>query len=256
MKTTISIKYVTIYFPHGLHRFCLRQITTALATFSIIFFTNISLASTENELKCGGLDNAFGPFDYRVANAANKKIVEGNHFTYEVEYLIQQKTGPFGGDIDYTLRAFPNHPRALKSMMELGFKAKTEKPAGAKWPVWCYFDRAIRFRPDDVQAKMVYAIYLHRKGKPKEAIEQLQQVQSLVSDNANVHYNMGLIFLDLGDYENSLAHAHKAYALGFQLEGLRNRLKRANRWRDPQAEAVAPGTEQTTEPETKPSPPQ
>ena len=233
MKTTISINGTTILLPKGIQRLFLRQATTILAALFITSFTNISLAATANELRCGGLENAFGPFDSRVANDDNKKLVERAHFTREVEYLIRRKTGPFGKDIDYTLRAFPNHPRALKSMMDLGFKAKKEKPDGASWPVWCYFDRAIRFTPDDGQVKMIFAIYLNRIGKRTEAIEQLHQAQKLLPESANIHYNLGLIFLDLGDFENSLAHAHKAYALGFQLPGLRNRLKQANEWREP-----------------------
>lgn len=233
MKTTISINGTTILLPKRMQRLFLRQATPVLAALFITSFTNISLAATANELRCGGLENAFGPFDYRVANDDNKKLVERAHFTREVEYLIRRKTGPFGKDIDYTLRVFPNHPRALKSMMDLGFKAKKETPEGATWPVWCYFDRAIRFTPDDGQVKMIFAIYLNRIGKRTEAIDQLHQAQKLLPESANIHYNLGLIFLDLGDFENSLVHAHKAYALGFQLPGLRNRLKQANEWREP-----------------------
>jgi tetratricopeptide (TPR) repeat protein len=80
---------------------------------------------------------------------------------------------------------------------------------------------------------MIFAIYLNRIGKRTEAIDQLHQAQKLLPESANIHYNLGLIFRELGDFENSLAHAHKAYALGFQLPGLRNRLKQANEWREP-----------------------
>lgn len=233
MKTTISTNGTNIFFRKRMHRFFLRPITTTLAAFFITSFTNVSLAATANELRCGGLENAFGPLDYRIASADNKKLVERAHFTREVEYLVHRKIGEFGRDIDYTLRVFPNHPRALKSMMDLGFRTKTEKPPGANWPVWCYFDRAIRFTPDDGQVKTIYAIYLNRIGKRTEAIDQLHQAQKLLPESGNIHYNLGLIFLDLGEFENSLLHAHKAYALGFQLPGLRNRLKEANKWKEP-----------------------
>lgn len=205
---------------------------TALAV-CLLAFSNVSSAVSENEFICGELDNAYGPFDYRVAPDYNKRLVERAHFTREVEHLVRPKTGPFGHDIDYTLRAFPNHPRALKSMMELGLRTKARKPEGAKWPVWCYFDRAIRFRPDDGQVRMVFSIYLYRTGKYKEAVDQLYQAEKLLPESANLHYNMGTILLDLGEFEKSLVHAHKAYALGFQLPGLRNRLKAANKWREP-----------------------
>lgn len=192
------------------------------------------MAFSNDSFRCGSLENAFGPFDYRIATPDNKRLVEGAHFTREVEQLIRGKnsSGP-AGDLDYTLRVFPNHPRALNSMMEYTFRIKNEQPYGAQWPVWCYFVRAIRFQPDDPQVKMLYAIYLKRKGKLQESAAQLEEAQEFVEDNANLHYNMGLIYLDLGEFEKSLKHAHQAYLLGFPLEGLRNRLKRAGKWKDP-----------------------
>ena len=214
----------------------------AITLLAVMLYASDGFAATENELRCGQLNNAFGPFDYRVTTDDNKRLVENAHFTPQVEHLIKGQSTYLGGDIDYTLRVFPNHPRALKSLMELSFRIKTENPTGTHWPVWCYFDRAIRFRADDAQVRMVYAIYLHRKGKPREAIEQLNQAKDFTGDNANIHYNLGLIFLDVGDYENSLIHAHKAYALGFQLEGLRNRLMRANKWHEPQAVIIESDT--------------
>ena len=54
-----------------------------------------------------------------------------------------------GGDLDYTLRAFPNHHVALMAMAKLGEKQKTARPAGAKYGVECYFQRAVSFRGDD-----------------------------------------------------------------------------------------------------------
>ena len=59
------------------------------------------------------LHNAFGPFDYRTATKDKLKLVESYHFTPKVESLIGGQSGTLGADIDYTLRAFPNHPRAL-----------------------------------------------------------------------------------------------------------------------------------------------
>jgi len=205
-----------------------------------------TLGATDNEFRCGSLQNAHGPFDYRSATPAERGLVEGAHFTPQVEQLIRGQQGYLVSDIDYTLRAFPNHPRALKSMMELGFRSKTDKVFGANWPVWCYFDRAIRFKADDPLVRLVYAMYLHRKGKSSEAIVQLKEAEKLGTDSANLHYNMGLIYLDAGDFESSLTQAHKAYELGFQLEGLRNRLKRANKWREPQPKTIALDAEQTS----------
>jgi len=158
--------------------------------------------------ECGDLANAYGPYDYRK-DRDKLVIVEGAHFTQDVEALRAGRTGPVGGDIDYTLRASPNHPRALIAMANLG---------------------AIRFAGNDPMVRLIYGTYLSRVGKPQEAIKQLEIARSLDPDNANIHYNLGLIYLDLKDYPKAREHAERAYALGFALPGLRKRLEEAGQW--------------------------
>lgn len=187
---------------------------------------------------CGSLKNGYGPFDYWV-DKGPIAIVLMAHFTPGVETLTQTATGPFGGDIDYTLRAIPNHPNALMSMMRLAEREKTERPRGARYSVECYFDRAMRFRPKDGMVRMVYAEYLGKHGRNKEALEQLEIAQDLLGANANLHYNIALAYFGLGQYDKSLSHAHKAYALGFNLPGLRNKLERAGKWREATPEEMA-----------------
>ena len=107
----------------------------------------VQAQENKGPVACGELANAFGPFDYRSASEEDRRLVNGAHFTEQVETLKSGKTTNWpGGDIDYTLRAFPNHPRALLAMMNLSFKEKRLKPNSAHWPVECYFDRAERFR--------------------------------------------------------------------------------------------------------------
>jgi tetratricopeptide (TPR) repeat protein len=182
---------------------------------------------------CGELKNGFGPFDYRTASPEDKDVVERRHFTLRVEHLAQGQTVTHpGGDIEYTLRVFPNHPRALFAMVRLGEKENRDKPIGSPYTISCWFDRAIRFTPNDGSVRLVFGIYLSRKGKTNEAIEQLQAAGKLGGDSANVHYNLGLAYFDLKEYEKSFEHAHAAYELGFPLAGLRNKLKQVGKWRD------------------------
>ena len=89
----------------------------------------------------------YGPFDYRTESKETKERVESAHFTADVESLKKGATGLLAQDIDYTLRAFPNHPRALLAMSTLGLRSKSVKPPGANWTVHCYFERAIRGVP-------------------------------------------------------------------------------------------------------------
>lgn len=184
--------------------------------------------------ECGELANAYGPFDYRTSRD-KLAIVESLHFTPDVEALRRGSTTRVGGDIDYTLRASPNHPRALIAMANLGRSLNTEQPPGAKYTLACYFDRALRFADNDPTVRLVYGTYLTRVGRQKDAIQQLQVALKLDEGNANIHYNLGLVYLDLKDYPKAREHAQRAYALGFALPGLRKRLEEAGQWMPAQA---------------------
>ena len=187
---------------------------------------------------CGELNNAYGPYDYR-SDRDKLPIVEIAHFTPEVEALMRGLTGLVGGDIDYTLRAFPNHHRALLTMMRLGERTKSVQPAGAKYTVDCYFQRAVRFKPDDTTARMLFANYLLKNGRSAEANQQMEQTLALAGDNPFTHYNAGLVYLDMKNYEKALQQAHTAYALGFSRPELREALKKVGKWVEPPADATS-----------------
>lgn len=180
---------------------------------------------------CGPLQNAYGPFDYRT-HRAKLEIVERYHFTPGVEALQGGNTSSMGGDIDYTLRASPNHPRALMAMANLALRDRTKHVHGAHYTVDCYFDRAIRFAPTDGTVYMIYGTYLFRAGEKAKALKMLEEAEATAEDNANLHYNLGLVYLDAGQYDKALVHAQKAYALGFPLPGLKNKLVAAGKWQD------------------------
>src|ERR1039457_1952950 len=103
----------------------------------IIFMASGSLHAADF---CGELANAYGPFDYRnSAFASNLYLIERAHFTPEVEQGVKGNAGYIGQDLDYTLRAFPNHHRALATMAKLGLKGNSVQVNQAKYPVGCYF---------------------------------------------------------------------------------------------------------------------
>ena len=172
-----------------------------------------------NDYVCGSLQNGYGPYDYR-SDKDKLRIVEQYHLTPEVVNLVSGATGAIGGDLDYTLRAFPNHHVALMAMAKLGEKQKTAKPTGAKYGVECYFQRAIRFRNDDEIVRILYASYLSKAGKRAEALSQLNEAAQLGSDSANANYNMGLIFFDLKEYDKALSYAHTSLSIGVPIAWL------------------------------------
>jgi tetratricopeptide (TPR) repeat protein len=182
---------------------------------------------------CGPLETHYGPFDYR--NQKNYLgVVEQHHFSPQVEALIGGDTSVhIGGDLDYTLKAFPNHHRALLSLMRLGEKMHSPQPMGMTYSVECYFERALRFRPNDTTVRMIYASYLNKNRRGAEATQQLKQASDAAGDNPFTHYNLGLLYLEQENYPLALAHAHTAYALGFTRPELREQLQLRGKWKEP-----------------------
>jgi tetratricopeptide (TPR) repeat protein len=196
-------------------------------------------ASTSQAFEvCGSLENSYGPYDYRTQRS-RLAIVEKFHLSQSIVMLDSRRTANLGGNLDYTLRASPNHPVALSAMANLSLREKTDRPPGAQYSIDCYFDRAIRFAPTDGTVYMLYGNWLFKSGKRDKAIAEYQIAEKYAENNANLHYNLGLVYFDVGDYDKALAQAHLAYDLGFQLQGLRKKLTAAGKWHDEAPKAAA-----------------
>lgn len=181
---------------------------------------------------CGDLKNAYGPYDYRTISPTPLHLVESAHFTPNVERLVAGQSGYLGGDLDYTLRAIPNHPRAIVSMANLAFRDKKDPPKGSRYTVHCWFDRAIRLAPDDPKIRTAHGYYLSRKGKYQEAVDAFRYALELGADDGNTHYNLGLAHFNLKQYEEAMQQAELAELRGFPLQGLKNKLKAVGKWVD------------------------
>lgn len=169
--------------------------------------------------------------DYLNPDDRNKLLtVESFHFTKEVETLKGGASGTVGGDLDYTLERFPNHHRALAAMARYGLRHKGGRAPNTRYPVECYFERALRFNPRDVQVHNLYAGYLLALKLDDAALAQLEQVVEIDPENATAHYNLGLLHARRKAYQKAREHAAKAYARGFPLQGLKNKLVAAGQW--------------------------
>jgi hypothetical protein len=183
---------------------------------------------------CGDFNygaSALGPLDYRITPPDVIDFVEVRHFPEHVERLVRGEKGTVGGDIAYTLGVFPNHPRALRSAAELTRRNNGIMPKDMRFTLLCWFDRAIAFRPDDAQVRILWAQELIRGKQTAAALEQVRVAEELAKGNPAVHYNVGLLYFELKDYEKSIANAKVAYEQGFNLPGLRDKLTRAGQWK-------------------------
>lgn len=156
-------------------------------------------------------------------------IVEEYHFTPEIENLQHGRTGQIPADLDFVLRALPNHYRALVAMgrWQQMHPKMPDSLEGRVYAADCYFKRAIWFRGEDPNLHALYGIYLHQTGKLDEAERQYDQAEKLGSENAELYYNRGLLKLKRGDLAAAQAYAEKAYAQGYPLPGLRDMLAKA-----------------------------
>ena len=79
--------------------------------------------------------------------------------------------------------------------------------------------------PKDAMVPMIEGLYYYRLGRLAEARKFLGVAVKMDSSNAEIHYNLGLVLFEMGDYGEAREHARRAYALGYPLPGLRNKLK-------------------------------
>lgn len=209
-------------------------------------------AAAQVEPPCGHLNNAFGPFDYRpdhykgppgdnTSHAFKLQLVESAHFTPPVQRLTAGHTSKLPGkDLDYTLRAFPNNHRALLTVMNAAKRFKDHNEIQLPRSFECYFDRALRFAPNDIIARLLYANFLVESKRTNEARQHIEYAETLAGDSAFSHFNIGMSYADIGDYDKALKQAHLAARLGYQRDVLKQRLEAAGRWAEPSVDTDPP----------------
>lgn len=158
------------------------------------------------------------------ADRSKLVVVEQFHFNADVASLRRGQSGSIGSDLDYTLERFPNHHRALAAMARLGLRARSPQPPGASRSIDCYFERALHLNRRDAQVRSTYAAWLLAMQREDDALEQLEAVVEADPENATAHYNLGLLYLKRKNLNKARVHANQAYARGFPLEGLKNKL--------------------------------
>jgi hypothetical protein len=211
-------------------------------------------------------DPQFGPFDYYTTMAANVSVVERVHMGFIItEAKKSQNHCYLWHNLDYTLRALPNHPQALQEMatyLEYGMacheSVKMEYDAyrtvreimEGRWQMndaEDYFRVALNFRtrdtrvlPRHAETHVLYADWLRKKGRRDDAMKQYDMAHKLKPEFANTYYGLGMLYLDMMDLPKAVENARKAYSLGKPPAELRDRLITANAWQDEKAKRPHP----------------
>ena len=79
---------------------------------------------------------------------------------------------------------------------------------------------------------MLFAGYLIKKARLDEATQQLDEAILLAGDNPFTDFNVGLVFLDMKNYERAMVRAQRG-STGFTSSGLKNRLATVGKWVEP-----------------------
>ena len=180
-----------------------------------------------------------GPFDYlqRASIMGKLSMVENAHFTPNVENLVSGKTGSIMDDLDFVLRAFPNHHRALNTSVNYSMRYKKGPANHHGLPAECYLQRAINYNPRDGVPYRLYGYYMHKKGRFNEALEANLKALQLYPNDAMLHYNTGLLLVKMKRWDEAMTVARKLYDAGLTLPGLKNKLVEAGKWK-PSAEEL------------------
>ncbi len=208
------------------------------------------VGNTLQNVPCNGGRENFGPFDYLKRKQLPNElgVVERYHFSLEVEQLIKGQTSASPlGDIAYTLRAWPNHHRALYSLVRHRISLWPKKYPSRHVPAECYIQRAIKFSPKDATVYMLYGILLHRTNHKDKALQQYEIARDIDPSNVQVKYNLGLLLIDFKRYPEAKQFARELYSRGFPLPGLKDKLKKAGQWNENDEQDITSGSSRVSE---------
>jgi tetratricopeptide (TPR) repeat protein len=155
----------------------------------------------------------------RLKNVEDYHLGPGQARVAKREYVYAQQ------EFEFILRYYPNHPVALNLLSDLCEKARVPSCNADPW-----FEKAIKLNPEAAPTFLMHGLHLHRKRQLEEAVKAYRRAIELAPDSVNAHYNLGLAYVELKQYDLANQHAQKSYQLGAYPPGLRSQLQKAGKW--------------------------
>jgi tetratricopeptide (TPR) repeat protein len=205
----------------------------------------------------------FGPYDYYKPPAGALQLVERAHMGAVIASDRHQGNWcAYYGNLDYTLRAIPNHPKALVLMAEYldvrapcsnnnalsssSGKSPLELAAAIEAGSWhertadYYFQKGIGYKPKDApkstvdyaETRVLYGKYLYSHGRPEDAMNQFKEAIKREPRSAEAHYYLGLILFEKNDTEAAKQHIQTGYKIGQPPAELKQKLISIGQWRE------------------------
>ena len=115
-----------------------------------------------------------------------------------------------------------------------GTLAEIQAEQGDKAQAMETLNASIRAQPDRPQPYLLLAFAERKQGRLDQAKQTLEKATATVGeDSVELQYNLGLINLELGDVDEAVENAKRAYAKDYPLPGLQHKLKKLGRWPPP-----------------------
>lgn len=158
------------------------------------------------------------------------KTVEAYHLNQGIGKLEAGHYKFAMDDFKFMLHHYPNHPRALELAGRTALLMGNEKEGEG------FFKRAIRMFPNSPRAGRAitykeYGKFLYEAKKYDRAIAALNHSLALDDISSEANYYLGLAYFAKKDYTHANEHAQRAYAEGFPLTQLREKLTAVNAWK-------------------------
>lgn len=174
--------------------------------------------------------------DYRARNSTEflKWSIDDNYRYHTGPAIDRMRNGEFShtvmADLAFTLNGWPNHVIALRALIDY---ALAQGKIYEFQPAECYFARARKIYPDDVAVIKLEGLFFWKLQELDRARDAFLAALAVDDQSLESHYNLGLVYFEMQDYESARAHARRAYAAGYPLPGLMNKLKKKGLWESP-----------------------
>ena len=192
-----------------------------------------SFANEESEYFCEQSTFSREAKDYRLRESLRGRFNDNlvNHLAPAIDLLDQGIISRrVMSELDWTLERWPNHLLAFNALIRYSLAGGRiyEFQSAA-----CYFARGRNAFPDDAGIVIAEAFYWWKTGEKELAKATYDEALQIAPGSPEAHYHLGLLHVELSEFDQALEHAHAAYAGGYPLPGLRNALARRGHWQDP-----------------------
>lgn len=144
--------------------------------------------------------------------------VEEYHYKPAVNWLMSGSPAQARDDIEFILRHFPNHPKALALAFEYGKRIKQPDYA---LPL---YQKAVQMNPKIAGIWSDFGTLQHELKNYTEAVACFEKAVAINAKTGIYRYNLGLSLFEIKEYEKAQVEATAARDMGVPFTALQDKL--------------------------------